>query len=180
MEVIQNFDWMVLHGIQGLHCRVLDSIMPLITLLGEHGILWVVLSVVLTVIPKTRKCGIAMMLGLLLELLIGNLVLKPMIARPRPYMLDPGITPIVPKLADFSFPSGHTYGATAAGVVLFRYYKKWGIVVFILTVLIGFSRLYLQMHFLTDVLGGVVFGFICAEISLFIVSHFSKKKSKST
>ena len=159
-----NFDLPILEWIQAnLQCGFLDFIMPIITLFGEGGIFWIAWAVILLIIPKTRKIGISMIIALLLGLLVCNITLKPLVARIRPYDLqeqDFGIyiNLLIERQHDFSFPSGHTIASFEAAVVLLKYSKKMGIPALILAILVSFSRLYLYVHYPTDVLVSVVLG----------------------
>ena len=165
-----NFDLPILEWIQAnLQCGFLDFIMPIITLFGEGGIFWIAWAVILLIIPKTRKIGLSMIIALLLGLLVCNLTLKPLVARVRPYDLqeqDFGvyINLLINRQSDFSFPSGHTIASFEAAVVLLKYSKKMGIPALILAILVSFSRLYLYVHYPSDVLVSVVLGTIFAFI----------------
>ena len=152
-------DWIAAH----LWNPVLDAVMPAITLLGDAGIFWIACAVVMLIIPKTRKIGCAMGLALIMGLLLCNVTLKPLIARIRPYdfqLQEFGRT--IPLLIDaehdFSFPSGHTIASFEAAVVIALNSKKLGIPAMILAVLIAFSRLYLYVHYPTDVIASVILG----------------------
>lgn len=116
----------ILHAIQTIHNPVLDKIMVLVfnNLVGSLGQLWIVVGVVLLLIPKTRKCGAAVLLSYALSLLIGNEWLKDWIARPRPCAVDDTVALIVKKPSSFSCPSVHTYLAFSSAMAIFHYYKK--------------------------------------------------------
>lgn len=172
---MMNFEFLILDFIaEYIKNPFLDFLMPKITALGNGGIIWIVAAVVLLAIPKYRKSGVALSAGLLLCLVIGNLTLKPLIARVRPFDLVEGIELLISRPTDFSFPSGHTLSSTVAAAVLTMADKRFGYVAIPLAALIAFSRLYLYVHFLTDVLGGVVIG---AIISIVIYYIFYRKKA---
>ena len=159
-----SFDLPILDWIAAnLWCPVLDVAMPIITLLGDAGIFWIVVAVLFMITKKYRKTGIGMMLALMMGLLICNIWLKPTVARIRPYdfQLEYFLKEI-PLLAggmhDFSFPSGHTIASFEAAVVILLNSRKLGIPAMILAVLIAFSRLYLYLHYPTDVLFSIVLG----------------------
>lgn len=172
MEAIQaflyhlavNFDLPILDWIQAhLQCGFMDTIMPIITLFGEGGVFWIAWAVILLIIPKTRKVGLSMIFALLLGLLVCNVTLKPLVARIRPYDLqeqDFGIyiNLVIERQHDFSFPSGHTIASFEAAVVLLKNSRKMGIPALILAILVSFSRLYLYVHYPSDVLVSVVLG----------------------
>lgn len=163
-QLAVSFDLPILEWIQAyLQCDFLDTVMPIITLFGEGGIFWIAWAVILLIIPKTRKIGLSMIFALLLGLLVCNLTLKPLVARIRPYDLqeqDFGvyINLLIDRQHDFSFPSGHTIASFEAAVVLLKNSRKMGIPALIIAILVSFSRLYLYVHYPSDVLASVVLG----------------------
>ncbi len=160
-EMLSTFELTILDFIQEhLVSELLNPIMLFITHLGDAGIFWIALSVLLLLIPKTRRLGAVMALALILEALICNLMIKPLVARARPYDLNPTVQLLLKAPSDYSFPSGHT-GASfaAASALLFQKSRLW-IPTGILSVLIGFSRMYLYVHYPTDVLAGAALGII--------------------
>ena len=150
----------ILHMIQGMRTDWLDGVMVFVTKLGDKGILWIALSIVLAILPKTRRCGLTMMVTMLLSHVVGNEILKPLIARARPFTADAGVTLLIPQLASYSFPSGHTMNGFTAAFTVCAYYKKPGIMALVMAGLIAFSRMYLFVHYPTDILGGIVLAFI--------------------
>lgn len=172
----ESFDLPILDWIAAnLQCGFLDFLMPLITLLGDAGIFWILCSVVMICIPKCRKVGLAMGISLLIGLLVCNVTLKPLVGRIRPYdyqMLhfQKEIPLLVDGLHDFSFPSGHTIASFEAATALLIGNKKLGIPAMVLAVLIAFSRLYLYVHYPTDVLTSVVLGIGIAFLGTFLVN----------
>lgn len=158
---ILDFIW------EHLHNAVLDVIIPIITHLGDAGIFWIALAIVFLIIKKTRPLGVAMGIALILDLLCCNLILKPIVHRIRPYTLNADMLDAIKALihadppSDYSFPSGHTAASFAAAcALLFKKNKRYGIPALVLACLIAFSRLYLYIHFPTDVLGGLAVGII--------------------
>ncbi len=160
----ENFDLPILDWIaEHLYCGFLDVIMPIITLFGDAGIFWIACAVVLVCIPKYRKTGLSMGAALLLGVIICNATLKPLVGRIRPYdyqltHFGKTIELLIAKPTDFSFPSGHTIASFEASVALLIHNKKMGIPAVILAFLIAFSRLYLYVHYPTDVLFAMVAG----------------------
>jgi undecaprenyl-diphosphatase len=150
-------DWVAAH----LRCGVLDHLMVPITYLGEYGLLWILLALVLLARKDTRKAGLAVAAALILEVLLCNCILKPLAARPRPFWLRDGVELLIKAPTDYSFPSGHTSASfAAAGALLFQ--KARGRVpALVLSVLIGFSRIYLYVHFPSDVFVGAMLGLGC-------------------
>ena len=163
-------DWIA----ENLQCGFLDWFMPIITLLGDAGIFWIICAVVLILIPKQRKAGLSMGLTLLMGLVICNLTMKPLFARIRPYDFQLAYYgKVIPLLIeaqhDFSFPSGHTIASFEGAVALAIYNKKLGIPALILAGLIAFSRLYLYVHYVTDVLVSVGLGIVFAFLASWLV-----------
>ena len=106
-----------------LHHDFWTPILKFITSLGDGGILWIALALLLLIPRRTRRCGFAMALSLLLCGLFGNVILKPLVARPRPYDINTAVQLLIPRLPDFSFPSGHTYSSFAGAVTLLCDYR---------------------------------------------------------
>ena len=157
--MLLELDFSVLYWIQAhLRCGLLDCLMPKLTLLGELGAVWILLALVLTVTKRYRRCGLLLATGLLCSLLLGNLLLKPLVARPRPCWLDMGVTLLVAVPRDYSFPSGHSLSGFIAATVLLCQDKRLGVPALVLALLIAFSRLYLFVHFPSDVLAGILLG----------------------
>lgn len=144
----------------------LDWLMPLISAVGNAGIIWIILSAMYLCFSKYRKTGATLALALLLCLLVGNMTLKPLVARERPYTQNTDVVLIIDEPHDYSFPSGHTMSSFAAATVLMLAFKKRGVAFAVLAVLIAFSRLYLYVHYPTDILAGAVIG-----IALGVFSH---------
>jgi undecaprenyl-diphosphatase len=160
----ENFDLPILDWIAAnLWCPFLDAVMPVITLLGDAGIFWIAIAVVLLFFPKTRRIGLGMGAALIIGLLLCNVTMKPLFARIRPYdyqLEHFGVTIklLIEAQHDFSFPSGHTIASFEAATVLLIHSKKAGIPAMILACLIAFSRLYLYVHYPTDVITSVILG----------------------
>lgn len=165
-----SFDLPILDWIQAnLQSGFMDKFMPFITKFGDEGIFWIAVAIVLFLFPKTRKIGLGMGFAMALGLLICNGIMKPMIARPRPYDFQLSefgkvITLLIEAETSFSFPSGHTIASFEASVVLLKNSKKLGIPAFILAILIAFSRMYLYVHYPTDVLLSVFLGTLFAFV----------------
>lgn len=137
-----------------------DFVMLLISKLGNGGIIWLVLSGLLCVFPKYRKAGVTMLTALALDVLLCNVMLKPLVGRMRPFTVNTGMELLINAPKDFSFPSGHTAASFAAAFALLFVKNKLWIPSMILASLIAFSRLYLYVHYPTDVLAGILLGLI--------------------
>lgn len=174
-------EFTILHAIQNIHTNWLDSVMIFITSLGNHGIFWITLSVIFVCFKKTRRCGFLMMIAMAICFVFGNGLLKNLIARPRPFVVDTSVTLKIPTPGEYSFPSGHTMNAFSAATVIFLHHKKAGIPALVLASLIGFSRMYLFVHFPTDILGGVLVGAGAAVVSVKCggkyLENFDKQKT---
>lgn len=151
---------------------ILDPLMMFITKLGDGGVFWLIFTAVLLVFKKTRCIGLYCMAAIVFDVLIVNVLVKPIVGRIRPYEVIEGLICMVGPQKDPSFPSGHTAFSFAAGFAFFlKAPKKFGIPALILAVLIGFSRLYVGVHYPTDVIAGLIFGIICALLSVFVMDR---------
>lgn len=180
MNLITQIDFYILNAIQGIRTEFLDFIMPVITYLGSGGIIWISASVLLIFFSKYRKAGIAVLVSLILGLILSTLILKGIVGRERPFntygaMFDSNSLLIGVPSGKFSFPSGHAVSSFSAAAVLLFYNRKIGIPAFALAVLIAFSRLYLYVHFPSDVIGGAALGIIFAFASVFTVNTIWEK-----
>ena len=160
----------ILDVLQTIHNPVLDTIMCAITRLGDAGIIWILLCIVLLILPKTRKSGVVLMAALLVDLVVCNVILKPLVHRIRPFDVKTGIELLVKRPTDYSFPSGHTAASIASVMALYLAgEKKIWVPALVLAVLIAFSRLYLYVHYPTDVLGGMIIGIAAGAIGCWLV-----------
>ena len=157
-----TWEFSILYGLQEIHNPILDKIMLAITTLGDGGIFWIAIGVICLIFKKHRKMGLQLLLSMLGTFIIGNLIIKNLVARPRPCDIDAAVTLLLDRPHGHSFPSGHTINSMVAAVALFLNNKKIGIPAVILATLIGFSRLYLFVHFPTDVLAGIIIAILVA------------------
>lgn len=161
-------EFSILYAMQALRSPWLDSlILGLTAVMGSYGQIWLAVGAVLCLLPKTRRCGIAVLLSYVLVFLVGQLGLKDLIARPRPCHLDQMVELLVERPSSYSCPSTHSAWAFAAATSVWMYYKKPGAVLLAVAALIGFSRMYLFVHFPTDVLLGAVLGAALAVLTVF-------------
>ncbi|MBO5473684.1 MAG: phosphatase PAP2 family protein [Lachnospiraceae bacterium] len=167
----------MLDFIQTLRTPAGDAFMSHITRLGDAGIVWIILAVILLIIPKTRRSGIILTAALLVDVVLCNGILKNLFARVRPYDVNTSVQLLIDRQKDFSFPSGHTAASFASAVAL--YYagsRKLCMAAFVLAAVLAFSRLYLYVHYPTDILGGIAAGVLSGYIGYRIVNKCSRHK----
>lgn len=154
LAIIQDIDFAILDFIQRLRCGFLDAVIPVLTDLGI--VFWIALALVFMFVKKYRLCGISMGAGMIGGLLVGNALLKNLIQRARPCWINETVQLLVDIPDDYSFPSGHTLASFISAIVIFRYDRRMGIAALIFASLMGFTRLYLYVHFPSDILGGIL------------------------
>lgn len=169
----------ILDWIQSIRTPIGDMVMPLITRLGDAGAVWILLAVILLVIPKTRKSGAVLAAALCVDVILCNGILKNLFRRIRPCDINTSLPLLIIKPDDFSFPSGHTAASFAAVAVLrLSGEKRLWKPALLLAVLIAFSRLYLYVHYPTDILGGVISGIIAGHIGNLVINQSEKLKNQ--
>ncbi len=179
MNLMQSIDNMILLCIQNhMHTGFFDKVLPVISALGSGAAIWIMLALVFIFTGKYRRSGFIMMAALLISAFLGEMTLKPLFARVRPCDIEPGIALLIPRPGGFSFPSGHTMSAFAAAAVLYDANKSFGAAAYLLAALIAFSRLYLYVHYPSDVLGGMVLGILTGIFSLYVFNLKGKENSK--
>ena len=176
-----SFDLPILDWIAAnLWCPVLDTVMPIITMFGDGGIFWIAISILLLFTRKYRKTGLSMAFALSMGLLVCNIILKPGVARIRPYDFQmeyfaKEIQLIAGGMHDFSFPSGHTIASFEACTALMLGNKKFGIPATVLAILVAFSRLYLYLHYPTDVIASIILGTLFGFIGYWLAGKVNLK-----
>lgn len=182
MEWFSQLDGNILLWIQEyLRNDFLTPIFKTITSLGNAGWFWIALSLVLCIPKKTRWMGIAGILALVIGALITNVALKNWVARIRPYEVVEGLQRIIEKQQDFSFPSGHSCASFAAAVAYYKAAKdknakRFGVATIVLAALIAFSRLYVGVHYPTDVICGILVGCFAAWAAAKVVQMIQEKR----
>lgn len=175
---VLSFEFGILNWIQAnLRNPIMDLLMPAITALGNSGLIWIILAGVLILMPKYRKIGVAVLTGLVLEVICCNLVLKPLVARIRPCDVNTAVQLLVARPDDFSFPSGHTGASFAAVSALFVSRSRLWIPSLVFAVLIAFSRLYLYVHYPTDILAGMILGAMTGWIGNLVSTYATEKNT---
>ena len=174
IDWVTKIDFAILDFIQDyLKCGFLDWLMPRISALGNSGLIWILIAVAFLFSKNHRKQGVVLAVGLIVGFLIGNVTLKPLIARMRPSWINTGIELLIKNPMDYSFPSGHTLSSFIAAILITLNNKKLGFVVIPLAALIAFSRMYLYVHFPSDILGAIILAFI---ISFIVHKIFFREK----
>ncbi len=167
---IQTVDFRILDWIQAnLRSDAMDTIMQIFSFLAEYGWLWILTAVVCLVLPEKRRLGAAIGLALIIESVVINIFLKNMVCRTRPYDINTSIALIIEPQNDYSFPSGHSAASFAASVAIYRFSKPVGIISLVIAAIISFSRLYLYVHFPSDVLAGIIIGVLAGIAAVRIV-----------
>lgn len=180
MEFLINLDGNILLWIQEyIRQDWMEGFWKGITMLGDSGWFWIALSLLLMVPRQTRWIGITSLAAIVIGALITNVTLKNLVARTRPYEVVEGLALLIEKQRDYSFPSGHTCASFAAAGVYWRMLpKKFGIPLVILAAMIAFSRLYVGVHYPTDVLAGLLIGLFAAwaarHMQKYVRSHRKK------
>jgi undecaprenyl-diphosphatase len=173
-----KFDLNILLYVQEhFRTETLTFLMQQITSLGSIFLALVALWLILKGSNKERLFGIIMVVSVLIEVAIVNGFLKNFIARPRPFNVSDEILPAVDILSDYSFPSGHTALAFAMAFVFYRYLpKKYGIPAIIIASFVGLSRVQLGVHYLSDVIGGIIFAYISTRIAEYLVYKYHSNR----
>lgn len=170
-----GIEFMILNWIQSIRTPVGDVLMPLISKFASGGIIWIILAVILLIIPKTRKSGIILVVALCLNVVICNVILKDIFCRVRPCNVNTQIALLVARPSSYSFPSGHTAAAfTAVAALYFAGEKHLWKIVAVVAVLIAFSRMYLYVHYPTDILGGIVAGIVLGYVGYWLVNKLEQ------
>lgn len=164
----------ILYAIQSIRNPFLDSIMIFFSKSGNRGMIWIAIGLTFLCMEKYRKCGVILLLSLLASVVLGNVLLKHLVARERPCWINQNILLLIANPRDYSFPSGHTFSSFAAAAAIFFNHRDMGWIAFALAGMIAFSRLYLFVHYPTDVIGGVIFGIATAYVITRICNCYLK------
>lgn len=174
-----GWEFDLLYFLQGIHNPVLDKIMAAVSEAGNAGIIWIAVGLILLIPKRYRRTGVQMLVSMAVAFIIGNLIIKNLVARERPCWIDTSIPLLVENPGDYSFPSGHSMNGFAGAVTLFMNDKRLGIPAVILAAVIAFSRLYNFVHFPTDVLAGILIGTIVAFLVDLLFQRRGWKKAKN-
>lgn len=178
IEIINTVDRGFIEFIQSnLHNDIMNNIMIFITRIGDAGLIWILIAIALLINKKYRKVGFMVLFALVLGSILGEGIIKNIIQRDRPFVSMEGIDMLIKAPTSYSFPSGHTTSSFAAAGVLASSFKKESIYIFALASLIACSRIYLGVHFPTDIVAGIILGLSCAYLSRFIINEFTAKRA---
>lgn len=166
-------DLNILYWIQNLRNDCMDIVLGWYTTLGNSILFWCLLVGIILVVKKTRQLGVHLCIGLILELFIVHLLIKPFIDRPRPFEVDSSIFTYIDHPLDPSFPSGHTAIVfLVVSCLYFSGYKKTALCLLPFAILMGFTRMYFFVHYPSDVLCGAAIGICCGYIAYRIKKHW--------
>lgn len=170
------FDGMILDWFRSTQNDILTLIFRFVTALGEGGIIWIVIALVLLLWKKTRIIGVTMLVALLFSLLVGNLTLKPLVARPRPCWRHPEVPLLIANPTDYSFPSGHAMSSFAAAMGVFMWKRRAGLVALLGAILMSATRLYFYVHYPTDILAGMLIGIVLGILAYLVMKRVKLRK----
>ncbi len=181
MEAINSIDFSILDFIQNtFRCGFLDAVFPFVGTITNAGLLWIAIAAGMLFFRKTRPAGVMMLAAMALGYLTGDLIIKHLVMRPRPFLVNTDFTLFIKAPSGYSFPSGHTTAAFASATVLFIKHRRAGIAALAGAVIIAFSRLYCYVHYPSDVLCGIALGVLSAIVItvLFKKTRLDDKLSK--
>lgn len=171
---INIFDNYVLHSINKyLKNKYLDKLMPMITTMGNIGIIWIAVAIILLLNKPYKVIGGIVILTLAISTIIGEGIVKHIVRRIRPCNNGININLLISRPISYSFPSGHTSSSFAVAGVLSMYFHQYRIIFMAVAFLIALSRLYLYVHYPTDVIGGIIIGILCSKLVLIILNIIS-------
>ncbi|MCQ4022648.1 MULTISPECIES: phosphatase PAP2 family protein [unclassified Ruminococcus] len=158
---------------QNLENPVFSSILIFFTNIVEHGEVWILTGIIMLITKKYRKAGLLLLITLVITFVSSELIIKNLVCRPRPFLENPDIQLMISPPHGYSFPSSHSAVSFASATVIFYFNKKFGVAAYVVATLTAFSRLYLYVHYPTDVLGGIVLG---VAIAIIVISVYNSRK----
>ena len=179
IDSIPMFDFNVIKFIQdNFHNPVSDAIFPFITHLGEAGAIWIAAAIIMVCFKKSRKCGILALCAMTVTFLFGEVFLKNVVCRVRPCNQFPEVAMLITRPRSFSFPSGHSASSFAAATIIFWFNKKFGLLAIATAALIAFSRVFLFVHYPTDILAGALLGILISMLTIVVYKKFFLNRKK--
>ena len=172
MYLIQKFDSSILCAINKYaQNKYLDILMPMITTMGNLGSIWIMMAVVLLLDKSYRLIGGIVILTLIISTIVGEGIIKHIIRRVRPCNQRNNVNLLISLPISYSFPSGHTLSSFAVAEVLSMYFTQYKFIFMAIAFLIALSRLYLYVHYPTDVIAGIIFGILCSKLIFIILQQ---------
>lgn len=176
ISIVQKFDSSILLYIKdNMHGPIMDKVMVISTYLGNGGMIWIIIAALLMITKKYRRIGFMALVALILSTILGEGILKHVFKRIRPSADIPAVNLLIANPLSYSFPSGHVTSSFAVAGVLAKYFKDYALELFSLASLIAFSRLYLYVHYPTDVLAGIILGLVCSGIINYLFNKVNHK-----
>ena len=178
---ITQLDVNILYYVQdNMRSEILNEVVKVFTSLGNYGLIWILFTLALLIYSDTRKVGMMCAVALIIDLILCNGILKNVIARTRPYDAFENIRCIISPQPDYSFPSGHTASSFAAVVpaIVNKNTRRIGVVALIIAILMAVSRIYVCVHYPSDVVGGLIIGMLCGAVSCKIFKKYMQNKEK--
>lgn len=148
--------------------KYLDVVMRVITTTGNLGAIWMIIALLLILNKSYRETGILVILTLIASTILGEGIIKNIIKRNRPFYSRPSLNLLITKPKSYSFPSGHTLSSFAAAHTLSVYFLQYKFIFITMAILIALSRVYLYVHYPTDIISGTILGILCSKLVLIL------------
>lgn len=170
LKRINKFDNYILCTIKKyVQNKYLDILMPIITSMGNLGVIWIMIAIIILLDSKHRLAGYMVIFTLIISTIIGEGIIKNIVRRVRPCNKYNNVRLLISRPISYSFPSGHTLSSFAVAEVLSMNYAQYRFIFMGIAVLIALSRLYLHVHYPTDVLASIILGTLCSKVILIIL-----------
>ncbi|AGY77894.1 phosphatase PAP2 family protein [Clostridium autoethanogenum] len=172
LRKINMFDNYILFSIKKyVQNKYLDMLMPIVTDMGNLGIVWIIIAIILILDKPYRMVGSVVILTLIVSTIAGEGIVKHIVRRTRPCNQQNSLNLLISKPISYSFPSGHTLSSFAAAEVLSMYFTEYKLIFIGIAFLIALSRMYLYVHYPTDVIAGVILGILCSKLIFIILQE---------
>ena len=170
ISLVQNLDNYILFAIKKhTQNKYLDELMPLVTGMGNLGVVWIIMALILMLNRQYRLIGGIVILTLIISTIVGEGIIKNIVKRVRPCNLQSNLRLLITKPVSYSFPSGHTLSSFAVAGVLSVYFSQYKLIFMTIAFLIALSRIYLYVHYPTDVIAGIIIGMLCSKLVFIIL-----------
>ena len=161
----------VLEWFESIHGTALDQFMVAVTNSATSGLIWFAIGFLMTCTRRWRRCGVSVVVAMVLAYIVVDILLKPTVCRERPFAVE-DFQLLIPPPENWSFPSGHTASAFAGATAVLIHDRRWGAVAMVYAALVGISRLYLCVHWPTDVIAGALIGIAVAFLAVWFMSRW--------